>query len=132
MKESYRHLFALIIFSLSFGCEYSLVIRPNTFPTYVEKDGVSLSINSSQSSSIPLPAPFITISIPAPGQVRLALYNSTGYEIKVLLDEFLNAGTKVVYYELNNSDGKPLKTGIYIFEAVFKDETFLRLEYFSF
>jgi hypothetical protein len=116
----------LVLFS---SCSKNGSFESIEFPTYIESNGVSLSINESNSSPVAKPAPSIDYSVPETGHIRLALYNATGYEIKVLVDEIQGPGTYSSPFEFTNEDGKTLKTGLYIFELVFKDGVQLKLTY---
>lgn len=77
-----------------------------------------------------MPAPQVTFSIPVDEHIKLTLNNATGYEIKVLVDQFLQAGTHSVDFEFTNNDGKPLKTGIYFFELIAGELSQLQVQYF--
>ena len=65
----------------------------------------------------------ITFSLPTPGHVRLVLLNSTGYEVKELLNEDLQAGSHFVSWALDNNDGERINNGIYILDIVAGDLT---------
>lgn len=130
MKQSYRRFLKFIILMFVLGCDGSTGIEPNGFPTSVEKDGVALSLNSPQSPNAPLvPSTEISFSIPEPGRVRLAWFNATGYEIKLIVDEVLPTGTHTFIFQAINEDGEPLKTGVYVVELKYKDLVQLQLHY---
>ena len=113
------------------GCSGKTGFEPDDFPTYVEQDGVSLRINNVQESNSPLPAPSITFSVPESGRAIVTLKNATGYLIKVLFNEEVQAGRVIVYFDITNEDDKILQDGIYIIKLQFEDLIFLSVLYFK-
>jgi 5'-nucleotidase/UDP-sugar diphosphatase len=58
----------------------------------------------------------ISYSLPEDGQVRLAIYNVLGQQVKVLVDEYQSAGTKTVVWDGRNQNGEQVSSGIYFYK----------------
>lgn len=123
--------FSILALVFTIGCSGKTGFEPDDFPTYVEQDGVSLRINYVQASNSPLPAPSITFSVPESGRATVTLKNATGYLIKVLFDEEVQAGSVIVYFDITNEDNKILQDGIYIIKLQFQELIFLSVLYFK-
>ncbi len=53
--------------------------------------------------------------LPAPGRIRLALFDVRGREVRVLVDGSLRAGSHVVRWDGRGSDGRPITDGVYFY-----------------
>lgn len=122
--------FSILALVFAIGCSGKTGFEPDNFPTYVEQDGVSLRINYVQDSNSPHPASSIVFCVPEKGRATLTFNNATGYVIKVLFDEEIDAGCKSVNIDVTNNDGKLLSTGIYLARFQFQDLDHLEIFYF--
>jgi 5'-nucleotidase/UDP-sugar diphosphatase len=57
----------------------------------------------------------ISYSLPQDGQVRLAIYNVLGQQVKVLVDEYQSAGIKTVIWDGRNQSGETVSSGMYFY-----------------
>jgi len=124
------NLVALVLCFL--GCSNNPISSPEEFPTSAAADGYELSISDSSQGPAAMPAPQVTFAIPEAGHVKITLKNATGYEIKVLVDQDLQAGVHEVDLELTNKEGKSLTTGIYLLELIAGEFHQLKVQFYLF
>ena len=86
-------------------------------PDTVTTDVADITVPAKFSLEANYPNPFnpsttITYSLPANANVKLSLFNVLGEEVKVLVNEDLNAG----YHSFKFDAGKKLSSGVYIYK----------------
>ncbi len=95
---------------------------------FVGRDGVESVLGSSDLEAAPpaalllepnFPNPFnprttIAFTVPAPGPVRVEVFDGRGRLVKVLLDEPLNAGPHVTEWDGTTARGRPAPSGVYL------------------
>ena len=84
-----------------------------------ENDGIrfSMSIGQIDQSNQTCPSTPIQFSDPTAEYVTLEIYSATGYLIRTILDnEFFEAGSFAVEWELDNDNGELVRSGFYIYE----------------
>lgn len=59
------------------------------------------------------PATTIRFQLKMPGQVKLAIYNSLGQKVNVLLDKTLRVGEHTVEWDGTTESGQPVASGVY-------------------
>ena len=72
------------------------------------------------------PSTSIQYSIPAPGWVKLAIFDLNGRLIRSLVSENQNSGVHSIIWDGNNNDGNQTANGIYIYRLIFKDQIISR------
>jgi uncharacterized lipoprotein YddW (UPF0748 family) len=83
--------------------------------TSVEKDEVVSSYTLGQNYPNPFnPVTKINYSLEKPGSVKLSVFNLLGQEVAVLVNEYQNAGTYNVSFDINRA-GTNLTSGIYFY-----------------
>lgn len=55
----------------------------------------------------------ISFSLPEAAQVKLEIYNVLGQKVKILVDQFMEAGNKRVTWDGTNASGEKVSSGIY-------------------
>lgn len=60
------------------------------------------------------PAVFLDFALPIREQVSLKILNSTGFQVRELLNKVLEPGTHSIEWDLKNDDGNMIGNGIYI------------------
>lgn len=103
------------------GCSGKTGFEPDNFPVLIEQEGVSLKINYVENSNASHPATTIVVCVPESGRAIVTFNNATGYLIKVLLDEEVDAGCINVTLDLINEDGEIVQDGIYTVKLRFLD-----------
>jgi len=79
--------------------------------------GFSMKIADANSDTQTCPSTVISISIPTPENVSLWINSATGYHIKTLIDdEYMQAGSIEVEWDLTNDNGDSILDGFYIYE----------------
>ena len=58
----------------------------------------------------------IAYTLPEDSHVKLAIYNTLGQEVKVLVDEYQNAGKRKVIWDGLNENGEKVASGIYFYK----------------
>jgi 5'-nucleotidase / UDP-sugar diphosphatase len=58
----------------------------------------------------------IAYTLPGDSHVKLAIYNTLGQEVKVLVDEYQNAGKRKVIWDGLNENGEKVASGIYFYK----------------
>jgi hypothetical protein len=56
----------------------------------------------------------ITYSLPAPGRIRLAIYDAAGRLVRVVADRTVSAGAHQQLWDGRNAVGRPVGAGIYV------------------
>jgi len=87
---------------------------------------ITIALNSSGAPAIPIitginnafPNPFnprttIEVGIARAGETRIGIYNLRGQLVRVLLDDFKDRGTYLLYWDGTDANGKALPSGIY-------------------
>lgn len=72
------------------------------------------------------PETHITFHLPEKSQVRLAVYNTLGQEVRVLEEGLQKAGIHTVTWNGRNQFGQPVPSGIYLCRLVAGSHSFLR------
>jgi len=67
------------------------------------------------------PSTTINFELPAAGWVKLVIYDVTGREVATLIDAQQLGGRHSMHWIANDQQGKPLGTGIYLYEIKFTD-----------
>jgi hypothetical protein len=65
----------------------------------------------------------IQFGLPAPHHVRIEIFNSLGRKVITLVDRFLSAGYKTVYWDGKDKDGNQVSSGIYLYRLEADDFT---------
>ncbi len=100
----------------------------------VDENNRRIQLINSKLSSIPLkyslsqnyPNPFnptttISFDLPQNTKVSLVVYNLLGQQVKVLIDQELEAGTHNVLWNSTNDDGKNISSGVYFYKLETSD-----------
>ncbi len=58
----------------------------------------------------------ISFALPSAGRATLELFNLLGQKVNMLVDEYLNAGTKIVNWDGRDDRGVPAPSGIYFYQ----------------
>ncbi|MGE5500272.1 MAG: T9SS type A sorting domain-containing protein [Syntrophothermus sp.] len=61
------------------------------------------------------PATLIKFSLPETANIKLKIYNIDGREVRTLLDETEQAGTRIVNWDGKNNNGQDVSSGIYVY-----------------
>ena len=64
------------------------------------------------------PETTIEYALPKPGIAKLVIYDMLGQEVKVLVNEFQQAGAKFVVWDGKNNQDQPVPSGVYIYQLV--------------
>ncbi|UCG93988.1 MAG: T9SS type A sorting domain-containing protein, partial [Candidatus Aerophobus sp.] len=88
----------------------------------LEKQGVSAALPMEFSVSQNYPNPFnptcvIAYALPTDCQVKLSIYNILGQKVKVLVDEYQNAGYRSVTWDGKDDQGQEVSTGVYFYRV---------------
>jgi len=60
----------------------------------------------------------IRFDIPRRCRVTLSIYNVRGERVKTLVNEVMEPGSKVVYWDGKNEEGEPMGSGVYFYRLV--------------
>lgn len=118
MNYIYKSLIILIIPILFiWGCSKPTENNNKKNINFLEStppDDLSLKISYNYDTDQSFPAPTIDFAIPTASRVYLEVMNVTGYTVKVLADDYFEAGNHSVEWDVTNEDGEMVKMGIYI------------------
>jgi len=90
-------------------------------PTFEGVASAAVRLSQNYFLSPNYPNPFnsrtaIKYGLPRPGHVRLSIFNLLGQEVKALVDEDREAGAYEVFWDGEDSQGKKVASGIYIYQ----------------
>ena len=60
----------------------------------------------------------ITYQIDSPGPVTLAIFNSLGHQVQVLIDEFQEVGVWTAAWDGRDQAGLPVSSGVYLYQLI--------------
>ena len=60
----------------------------------------------------------ITYQIDSPGLVTLAIFNSLGHPVRVLVNEFQEVGVWTAAWDGHDQAGLPVSSGVYLYELI--------------
>jgi hypothetical protein len=88
--------------------------------------GGTLPTDAGSWFAAPYPSPAFTrtafvLTLPAPGRVRVAIFDPAGRRIRSIVDEVLPAGTRSVAWDLCDADGRRVEPGLYFATARYGD-----------
>ena len=69
------------------------------------------------------PSTSIDFYLPASGNVSLTIYNILGNEVKVILENRLEAGSHTYVWDGTNGSDDEVSSGIYFYKLVYNNET---------
>ena len=109
-----------IVFSGDLFSDYRRVTKGMDSDVFEELGALSGKLPSNYSLTGNYPNPFnpttlIRYELSEESPVRLIIYNVTGQEIKLLIDEEQSAGYKSVTWDGRDNDGRAVATGIYFY-----------------
>jgi L-ascorbate metabolism protein UlaG (beta-lactamase superfamily) len=70
------------------------------------------------------PLTILSYSLSTPSHVRLSIHNLLGQEIKILKNNFQNAGEYSVVWNATDDTGKPVSSGIYLYRLETDEKTY--------
>ena len=84
------------------------VVMPNRFPSVVMDTFVAMPNPYN-------PATVIGYQLPEAGRVRLSIYNLLGQEVRVLVDERMEAGSFTATWDGSDALGRRVASGVYLY-----------------
>ena len=117
----------MVIMAVIAGCSSVEVTNSSVPDNSTPVGDMSLDVNvyfapESQESALD-----IAFAVPGPGWVKLEVLNATGYRVRLLLDQYLNAYEGQVSWNGRNSDGDRIESGIYIYRLQWNDRIWTKL-----
>lgn len=90
--------------------------------TSIEEKSVKFDFSLFQNYPNPFnPKTTIAFSIPYSGKVIVKIFNTLGEEVKILLDEYKNAGSHKITF-----DGSSISSGVYYYKIIFGNHSEIR------
>ena len=104
-----------IVIHKSKGSEQSVASQPETDPINKEEP-LPTEHRLLQNFPNPFnPTTRISYDLPVPSHVKLAVYHVSGRQVKVLVDTWMPSGRHSVLWDVRNSGGQPVASGIYLY-----------------
>ena len=104
-------LIALLTLAIT-GCS-STEVRYS--PNNSSSDTAAPKITSITQTNSPMPESYIEFDIPQAGGVYFEVTTATGYHVRTLLDDEIEAGRHAVTWDGTNDDGDQIDPGIYLY-----------------
>lgn len=100
------------------GCSSQEVIGPADTHVDTDTDGVAPKITVTTDYSEAQPETHITFDLSKAGYVLFEITNATGYHVRTLVDDEIEAGSYSILWDIKNDDGEDIGGGIYLIHLV--------------
>lgn len=114
-------LLVLVAALLSWGCSSQEVVGPATTTAEEHSNETVSKLTVTTHWDNAQPSTEIAFSLPKAGDVFLEITNATGYHVRTLVDEYLEAGSHSISWDGKNDDGEDIGAGIYLYHLATSD-----------
>jgi hypothetical protein len=118
MRRLFRLMGIPFAFMIFLGCSQSGGLGPSDSLFSECDNGLNMTVSLKPGNGAETGA-FVSIYImlPVSAQVRLTVFNSTGYSVIALVDAYCEAGIGNVGWDATNDKGETVHEGFYIYEV---------------
>lgn len=105
------------------ACSHKAPQEPTEIPMFVVYRAAEPfgDIRTTFKPGMPMPMTTIDVALPQSGRLIATLENATGYYIKTLFNDHVDAGIVGLLLDMTNEDGQKLKSGLYYVTISFLD-----------